>query len=123
MLFAQKLTELPDAGGFTGTLQARHQHDRRRLRGQIQRLVFFAHRRNQFVTDDFHKLLTRRQAFVNFVTNRFFFNAVDKFAHDGQRYVCFQQRHTHFAQGIFDVVFGQASAAANIAQRTRQTIG
>ena len=110
-------------GGFTRTLQARHQHHGRWLSGQVKHLVLFAHRRNQFVTNDFDELLTRGQALVNFMTNRLLFNAVDKITNNRQRDVCFQQRHAHFAQRFLDVVFSKASAAADVAQRARQTIG
>ncbi len=123
MLLAQEFTQLTDAGGFTRTLQTRHQHDGRRLSRQVQNLVLFAHRRNQFITNDFDELLTRGQALVNFMTNRLLFNAVDKITNNRQRDVCFQQRHAHFAQRFLDVVFGKASAAADVAQRARQTIG
>ncbi len=123
VLFTQEFTQLTHTGGFTRTLQACHQHDGRWLRRQVKHLVLFAHRRNQFVTDDFDELLTRGQALVNFMTNRLLFNAVDKITNNRQRDVCFQQRHAHFAQRFLDVVFGKASAAADVAQRARQTIG
>ena len=123
VLLAQELTEFTNAGCFTGTLQARHQHDRRRLRRQVQGLVLFAHRRNQFVTDDFDELLPRRQALINFMTNRFLFYAIDKLTHYRQSDIRLQQRHAHFAQRIFYVVFSEASTATDIAQRARQTIG
>ena len=123
VLLAQELTEFTNAGCFTGTLQARHQHDRRRLRSQVQGLVLFAHRRNQFVTDYFDELLPRRQALINFMTNRFLFYAIDKLTHYRQSDVSLQQRHAHFAQRIFYVVFSEASTATDIAQRARQTIG
>ena len=123
VLLTQELTELAHAGCFTGTLQARHQYHRWRLRSQIQGLVLFAHRRNQFVTDDFDELLPRRQALINFMTNRFLFYAIDKLTHYRQGDVRLQQRHAHFAQRIFYVVFSEASTATDIAQRARQTIG
>lgn len=73
------------------------------------RVWFFAHRRNQFVTDDFDELLPRRQALINFMTNRFLFYAIDKLTHYRQSDVRLQQRHAHFAQRIFYVVFSEAS--------------
>lgn len=85
------------------------------------RVWFFAHRRNQFVTDDFDELLPRRQALINFMTNRFLFYAIDKLTHYRQSDVRLQQRHAHFAQRIFYVVFSEASTATDIAQRARQT--
>ena len=123
VLLAQEFTQLTDAGRFTRTLQARHKHHGWRLCSQIQGLVFFAHCRNQFVTDNLDEFLTRRQAFVNFMTNRFLFYAIDKLTHYRQRYVSLQQRHAHFAQRLFNVVFSKASTATDIAQRARQTIG
>lgn len=122
MLFAQEFTELTDACRFTGTLQARHQHHGGWLRGQVQALVFFAHRRHQFVTNNLHELLAWRQAFVNFMPYRFLFYAVNEVTHHRQRDVGFQQRHAHFAQRLFNVVFSQAPTAADIAQRARQTV-
>ncbi len=82
VLFAQEFTQLTDAGGFTRTLQTGHQHHCRRLRRQVQALVLFAHRRNQFITNDFDELLTRGQALVHFMTNRFLFHTVDEITHD-----------------------------------------
>ena len=123
VLFTQEFTQLTDAGRFTRTLQARHQHHGRRLSRQVKHLVLFAHRRNQFITNDFDELLTRGQALVNFMTNRLLFYAVDKITNNRQRDVCFQQRHAHFAQRFLDVLFSKASAAADVAQRARQTIG
>ena len=123
VLLAQEFTQLTDAGGFTRTLQTRHQHYCRWLRRQVKALVLFAHRRNQFVTHDFDELLTRGQALIHFMANRFLFYAVDEITDDRQRDVCFEQRHTHFAQRLFNIVFGKASTAADVAQRARQTIG
>ena len=123
VLLAQEFPQLTDAGGFTGTLQARHQHHGRRLRGQVERLVLFAHRRHQLVADDFDELLTRGQAFIDFMADRALFHAADEITNHRKRNVRFQQRHAHFAQGVFNIVFCKASAAANVAQRTRQTIG
>ena len=57
------------------------------------------------------------------MTHRALFDAADEVTNDRQRDVRLQQRHADFTQGIFNIVFGKASAAANVAQRTRQTIG
>ncbi len=123
VLLAQEFTQLTDAGGFTRPLQTRHQYYGWRLRSQIQGLVFFAHRRNQFATDNLDELLPWGQALVNFMTNRFLFYAIDELTHYRQRNVSLQQRHAHFAQRLFNVVFSKAPTATDIAQRARQTIG
>ncbi|MNS94359.1 hypothetical protein D3C72_1285740 [compost metagenome] len=123
MLFTQEFTQLTYAGGFTRTLQTGHQHHRWRLCGQVQHLVLFAHCRNQLIAHNFDELLTRGQALVHFMTNRFLFYAADELAHNGQRHVGFEQRHAHFAQRFFHIVFGKAPTAADVAQRARQTIG
>jgi hypothetical protein len=57
------------------------------------------------------------------MSNRFFFYAVNELAYNRQGDVRFQQCHSHFAQRLFDVLFGEASTATDIAQRARQTIG
>lgn len=123
LFFFQEFAELTDAGGFTGALQACHQHHRRRLGRQIQLGVDFAHRGDQLALDDLDELLPRRQALVDFMADRALFDAVDEVAHHRQRDVRFQQRHTHFTQGFLDILFGQPPAAADIAQRARQSIG
>ncbi|MNH15569.1 hypothetical protein D3C79_751830 [compost metagenome] len=123
LFFFQEFTKLGDAGSFTGALQARHQHHCWRLRRQVQLGVHFAHRGNQLALDDLDELLPRRQAFVDFMTYRAFFYAIDKVPHHRQRNVRFQQCHAHFTQGFLDIFFGQPPTAADIAQGARQTIG
>lgn len=56
------------------------------------------------------------------MTNRFLY-AIDELTHYRQRNVSLQQRHAHFAQRLFNVVFSKAPTATDIAQRARQTIG
>ncbi|MNM79531.1 hypothetical protein D3C81_914660 [compost metagenome] len=123
LFFFQEFAELGDAGGFTGTLQARHQHHSRWLRRQIQLGIHFAHRGNQLALDDLDEFLPRRQALVDFMPHRTLFDAVDKVAHYRQRNVRFQQRHAYFTQGFLDILFGQPPTAADIAQCARQSIG
>ena len=122
MLFFQQFTELRHTGGFTRTLQTGHQHHSRRLGGEIQGVVFLAHRRNQFALNDFDELLPRRQAFVHLMADCTLFDAADEIPYHRQGNIGFQKRHTHFAQRFFNIVFRQSSATTDIAQGARKSV-
>ena len=66
---------------------------------------------------NFDEGLARTEALIDFLPYGALFDAVNEFFDNRQRDIGFQQSHTHFAQGIFDVVVGQTSTATDVAQR------
>ena len=113
LLFFEQAGELTGGGGFTRTLQAGHQHHGRGHGGQVEAAVLRAHQLGERLVDHADKGLAGREAADYFVADGAFFHAGHKVFHHRQCHVGFQQRHAHFAQGFFDVVFGEARLAAH----------
>ena len=59
----------------------------------------------------------------NFAAEGAFFYLVDEIFDNRQRYVRFQKRQPHFAQGVFDIVFAQARLAADVFENFAKTLG
>ena len=74
----QPVGQLAGGGGLTGTLQAGHQDDGRRLRGELQLGGVFAKNLDQFVADDLDDLLAGRQRGQHFLAHRFRLDVVDE---------------------------------------------
>ena len=110
-------------GGFTGALQTGHQYDGGRNGAQVQVFVGRAHQAFEFGLDDLHERLTRRQAARHLGADSAFLDRIDEVLDHRQGDVGFEQRHAHFAQGVFDVVLGQFGLAGDMAQRLRETVG
>ena len=85
---------------------------------EIQDLVGRAHQCDQFVVDDLDQHLTRGQAAHHLLAQRLLAYLVDELAHHRQGDIGLQQGHAHLAQGVLDVVLGQATLATQIV-RTR----
>ncbi|MNM44050.1 hypothetical protein D3C81_549410 [compost metagenome] len=109
--------QLAGGGGLTRTLQTGHQHHGRW--SSIERQVFVgrAHQAFEFGLDDFHERLTWGQAARHLGADRTLFDLVDEILDHRQGDVSLEQRHAHFTQGVFDVVFGQLGLAGDMAQR------
>ncbi|RMQ38992.1 Membrane protein [Pseudomonas syringae pv. actinidiae] len=124
-LFAlfKEARQLASGGGLARTLQTGHEDDRRRRDIEHQIFVGSAHQAFEFGLDDLHKRLARRQAARHLGADSTFLDAVDEVFDHRQGDVGFEQRHTHFAQGIFDVVLVQLGLASNVAQRLREAVG
>ena len=114
--------QLGDAGGLAGALQARHQHHRRRLDPQVQFRIRLAHDPDQFFVHDLDQHLAGRQAEQHLLAHRPLAHPGDEIPHHRQRHVRFQQRHAHLAQGVLDVVLGQAALAAQILDGAQQAL-
>ena len=97
---------------FPRALQTRHEDDRRRLGGEVERAVFFAHDADEFVFDGFDKGLVGREFEADFLADGGVFDGLDDFFDHWQGDVRLNQRHAHVAQGLGDVFFGDASLAA-----------
>ena len=106
--FNQVLGQLGRGGGFTSTLQARHQNHGRWLRRQIQVADPFAHGGGQLFIDDAHQGLARGEGAQHLLPQCFFFDPRHKVAHHGQGHVGLEQRHSDFAQHVGHIGLGDA---------------
>ena len=71
-----------------------------------------AHERDQLLVQDADERLAGREAGGDFGAERLLLDALDEGLDHRQRNVGLEQRHAHFAQGLADVFFGDAAAAA-----------
>ena len=92
--------ELARGRGFAGALQPRHQHDRRRLRGELQFGRVFAKRRDQFVADNLDDLLARRKRGQHFLPDGLGLDAVDEVFDNFEVDVGLKQRQTNLFQRL-----------------------
>ncbi|MNL11557.1 hypothetical protein D3C87_1323970 [compost metagenome] len=115
--------ELAGGGGFTRALQTGHEDDRWRHGAQVQIFVGRAHQAFEFGLDDLHEGLARRQAARHLGADSALLDRIDEVLDHRQSDVGFEQRHAHFTQGVFDVVFSQLGLAGDMAQRLRETVG
>ena len=75
------------------------------------------------MVDHADKGLVGRQAAGHFLTERLFFDVVDKFFDDAQGDVGLEQGKADFAQGFFNVVFGQFGLAADVFEDIAEAVG
>src|SRR5687767_11687431 len=120
VLLLQEFRELAARRRLAAALEARHQHDCRRLGYEIERVVVLAHERRQLAMHDADYRLSGRQAPHDLLPERFVANSRDEIAHHGERDVGLEQRHAHFAQRVSDVVLGDARFAAQRLENTRK---
>ena len=119
----QPAGELRHRGGLARALQSRHQDDDRRPRPQVQPLPRLAHHRDQLVTHDADELLARREALHDLLPERAQAHPLDELLHHGKRDVRLEERHADLAQGVADVVLGEAPLAPQVLQRAGQALG
>ena len=91
----QPVRQLARGGRFAGTLQAGHQHDRRRLRGELQLGRVLAEHLDQFVAHDLDDLLARRECRQHFLADRLRLDLVDELLDDLEVDVGLEQRQTN----------------------------
>ena len=103
--------ELCRVGGFTGTLQAAHHNDRRRLGSKLQTGVFAAHQGGQLLVDDLDDHLRRGQAFHDVLTDRAFGHGFGEVLGNLVVDVRFEQRQSYLAHCLLDVVLRQLALA------------
>ncbi|MNO76272.1 hypothetical protein D3C76_673430 [compost metagenome] len=109
--------QFASGGGFTRTLQTGHQNHGGRHSAQVQIFVGRAHQAFEFSLDDLHERLARRQAARHLGADSALLDRIDEVLDHRQSDVGFEQRHAHFTQGVFDVVFSQLGLAGDMAQR------
>jgi hypothetical protein len=106
--------ELARRRGLARTLQARHQDDRRGLRGEVEPDIGLAHERGELAVHHADERLSGRQAAHHFCAERLGAHRIDEMLHHRQRDIRLQQRHAHFAQRVLDVGFREARFAADL---------
>ena len=108
------LGQFGGGGGFTRTLQTRHQDHCGRLCRQIDVRDPLAHGGCQFFLHDAHQHLPRSERAQYLLPQGFVFHAGNKVTHHRQRHVGFEQCHAHFTQHIADIGLGDAGLAADL---------
>ncbi len=104
--------ELAGGGGFAGALQAGHEDDRGRLRGEFEAGRVFAEQGDELVADDLDDLLGGREGGEDFSADGFDADVLDEVADDVEVDVGFEQGYANFAQGFGDVFFRERALAA-----------
>ena len=118
---AQILAQLGHRGGLARTLQAGHQHHGGRAL-ERQPFVGLAHGDFQLLLDNLDELLARRQAAGDLLAHGTFAHSLDERLDHRQGNVRLEQRLAHLAQGVLDVVVGQACLTLDRLQRLGQTL-
>ncbi len=104
--------ELAGGGGFAGALEAGHENDRRRLRGEFEAGRVLAEEGDKLVADDFDDLLGGGKGGEDFGADGLDANLLDEVAGDVEVDVGFEQGSADFAQGFGDVFFSERALAA-----------
>jgi hypothetical protein len=123
LLASDQTSELRGRGRLAGALQAGEEDDRRRRRGEVERLRSTAHQRRQFARDDADQRLSGCQRSDDLGTDRLVAQVGDERLDDRQRDVGFEQRQANLAQRVLDVLVGQPRFAAKRLDDTRQAFG
>ena len=109
-LGAQHLGQLAREGGFTRTLETRHQDDGRRA-GDIDVDCFSTHEFGEFVVNDFHHELAGFYRGEHIHTHGFGLYRVGKLLGDLVIDIGIEQRFAHLFQGFGYVDFGDTAFA------------
>jgi hypothetical protein len=115
--------ELGGGGRLARALQAREQNDHGRLGAQVQALAGLPHHGHELVVDDLDEGLPGGQALHHLGAQGARLDRVCKGLDHRHGDIGFEQGHAHLAQGVSDVVLGQASAPAQRVHRLAQAFG
>ena len=91
--------------------------------GWVDAFVGIPHDLGQFGMHDANQCLPGIERTNHLLAHRLFLDGGDKVLDHRQRNVSFEQCHTHFAQGIGDIGFGQASFALQRLHDARKACG
>ncbi len=108
----EPVRQLARSSGLAGTLQSGHEHDRRRLRGELHARRVFAESLDQFVAHDLDDLLAGRKRGQHFLPHGLGLDTVDQLLDHFEVDVGFEQRQADFAQSLGDVFLAQPGLAA-----------
>ena len=114
--------QLAAGGGFAGALQAGHENDRGRLRGELEAGGVFAEQCDQLVANDLDDLLGGRKRGEHFGADGLGADVLDEVVDDVEVDVGFEQGHADFAQGFGDVLFSERALAAEVLEGALQFV-
>ncbi len=118
-LFGEEFGELACGGRLAGTVEPDH-HDAGGFPCEFDAGIGGAQQFNQFVVDDFDDLLAGLNALDDLDAERLLLHPLDEIAGNLEIDVGVQQRHTHLAQGLRDIVLGDFSESAEVLERLLQ---
>ena len=101
----EPVCQLAGGRGLAGALQAGHEHDGRRLRGELHARGVAAESFDQLIAQDLDDLLARRKRGRHLLADGLFLNVVDELLYDFEVDVGFEQRQTDLAQRLLNVFF------------------
>jgi hypothetical protein len=123
VLLDEVLGELGARGGLARALQARHEHDRRRLLGELELAVFGAHQGHELFVARVHELLRGLDALEHLRAEHALAHAFGEVRRDLEVDVGFEQRRAHGAQSLLDVLGAEFRLAAEEGERAGQALG
>ena len=118
----QPVREFARSRGLTGTLQARHEDDGGRLRGELQLGGVFAEDGDELAVNDLDDLLGGRERGHDFLAEGLLANVLDELLDDVEVDVGFEQRHADFFERVADVFFGEGALAAEVLEGALELI-
>ena len=122
-LLFEEAGQLGAVGGLAGALETHQHHNRGRLGGHAELLVFAAHQGGQLFVDDLDDHLGRREAFEHVAADGALRDLGDKVLDDLVADVGFQKRQTDFPHGGLDVGFGEAALAPELLEGSGDFFG
>ena len=108
----QPVCEFARGGGLARALQPRHEHDRGRLRGELELGRVLAQHRDHFVAHNLDDLLARGKRRQHFLPHGLCLDLVNEQLDHLEVNVGFQQRQPDLAQRLLDVFRGKRGLAA-----------
>ena len=115
--------ELAGGGGFAGALQAGHEDDGGRLRGELEAGGVFAEDGDELVADDLDDLLGGREGGEHFGAEGFGADVLDEVADDVEVDVGLEEGDADLAQGFGDVLVGERALAAEGLEGALEFVG
>ena len=108
-------TQLSGQRGLSRTLQPDQHDDAGKRVGKVDRHLFFAHQLFELIEQYLYDLLTRRDAGQNLLPDGLLLDVFDELPRDLVVDIRLQEDSTDFPKRIGDVLFGQPSAASQLA--------
>ena len=108
--FLEPVRQLAGGGGLTGTLQAGHEDDSRRLRSKLDFGSVVAQDRDQFIAKNLDDLLGRRERGHHLLADGLLLDVIDELLYDLEVDVGLEQRQTDRPQRL--LMFSSLSVAS-----------
>src|SRR5215469_10774490 len=115
----QPVRQFSRGGGFSGTLQARHENHRWGLGGKFEFGCIAAQKLDQLIADDLDDLFPGRQRGHNLLAERLVLDLVNELLNHLEADVGLQQRKANLAERLLNVVLIQDGLAA---QRLKSSV-